>query len=171
MRGSSARWLESEVREWGRSRKADSFLSIFTLYSLLDSDVVTTRNAVRCLRADRTASKRGVVLQQLHLVPVSTHLASSFAPYSPRATDLTRSIRSNSLKEYHTRRQQLKNGLTLVTVNATSLLTGSRNRVGVEEERLLKAEKWTLASRAYAAREEVTRAKARNQDGTSQGCP
>ncbi|GAA5975925.1 hypothetical protein JCM10908_005329 [Rhodotorula pacifica] len=70
---------------------------------------------------------------------------------------------SSRLKEYNVKRQQLRNALTLVTANATALLTGSRNRLGVEQERLLKAEKWTLASRAYAAREQVTKTKAQNQ--------
>lgn len=72
----------------------------------------------------------------------------------------------DSLKEYNVKRQQLRNNLTLVTANATALLSGSsKSRLGVEHERLLKAEKWTLASRAYAAREQVTRTKAQNEAG------
>ncbi|BGP54376.1 hypothetical protein JCM8202v2_001953 [Rhodotorula sphaerocarpa] len=69
---------------------------------------------------------------------------------------------SSRLQEYHVRKTQLRNALKLVTGNATTLLTGSQTRFGVEHERLLKAEKWSLASRAYASREEVARVKAQN---------
>ncbi|KWU41480.1 hypothetical protein RHOSPDRAFT_36953 [Rhodotorula sp. JG-1b] len=76
---------------------------------------------------------------------------------------------SSRLKEYNVKRQQLRNSLTLVTANATALLSASsKSRLGVEHERLLKADKWTLASRAYAAREQVTRTKAQNQAETEQ---
>ncbi|GAA5868345.1 hypothetical protein JCM3774_003261 [Rhodotorula dairenensis] len=77
---------------------------------------------------------------------------------------------SSRLREYTVKRQQLRNQLTLVTNNATALLTGSTNsdRLGVEQERLLKAEKWTLASRAYAAREQTIGTKAHNHAEATQ---
>ncbi|GJN87432.1 hypothetical protein Rhopal_000381-T1 [Rhodotorula paludigena] len=65
---------------------------------------------------------------------------------------------------------QVKNALTLVAAKATALLAGTDRpatahrapHIGVQDERILKADKWHLASRAYAARDAVTKAKAAN---------
>jgi hypothetical protein len=90
-----------------------------------------------------------------------------------RRNDAERS-HERRLAEHHARRQQLRNALTLVTSKAAALLTGTERpattlgagrgaALGVEEERLLKAEKWKLASRAYAAREAVAKGKTANE--------
>ncbi|KAJ8295896.1 hypothetical protein OF846_001234 [Rhodotorula toruloides] len=81
---------------------------------------------------------------------------------------------SQRLAEHYARRQQLRNALTLVTSKAAALLAGTERpattpgggrsaALGVEDERLMKAEKWTLASRAYAAREAVAKGKTANE--------
>ncbi|BGP46745.1 hypothetical protein JCM10450v2_002593 [Rhodotorula kratochvilovae] len=75
------------------------------------------------------------------------------------------------LAEHYARRQQLRNALTLVTSKANALHAGTDRPatharapiLGVREERELKAEKWALASRAYAAREAVAKAKVANE--------
>ncbi|GAA6038902.1 hypothetical protein JCM8097_000565 [Rhodosporidiobolus ruineniae] len=65
------------------------------------------------------------------------------------------------LEEHHARRQQLRNALTLVTAKAAAVLDGTGSGgaaaggFGVSEERKLKAEKWTLASKVLATREAV----------------
>lgn len=80
------------------------------------------------------------------------------------------------LAEHYARRQQLRNALTLVTSKAAALLAGTERpattpgggrsaALGVGDERLMKAEKWTLASRAYAAREAVAKGKTANESG------
>ncbi|GAA5898475.1 hypothetical protein JCM8208_006994 [Rhodotorula glutinis] len=77
---------------------------------------------------------------------------------------------SSCIADHNARRQQLRNALTLVTAKANALLAGtdrapSSSRappLGVADERLLKADKWVLASRAYAAREAVVKAKQAN---------
>jgi len=82
-------------------------------------------------------------------------------------------VLTNSLADHNARRQQLRNALTLVTAKANALLSGadrapSSSRappLGVTDERLLKADKWILASRAYAAREAVVKAKQANSQG------
>ncbi|GAA5836121.1 hypothetical protein JCM9279_002202 [Rhodotorula babjevae] len=77
---------------------------------------------------------------------------------------------SSCLVDHNACRQQLRNALTLVTAKATALLSGTdrtpssprARALGVAEERLLKADKWVLASRAYAARDAVVKAKQAN---------
>ncbi|GAA6004783.1 uncharacterized protein JCM10292_002512 [Rhodotorula paludigena] len=72
--------------------------------------------------------------------------------------------------EHYARRQQVKNALTLVAAKATALLAGTDRpatahrapHIAVQDERILKADKWHLASRAYVARDAVTKAKAAN---------
>ncbi|GAA5967343.1 hypothetical protein JCM11641_000518 [Rhodosporidiobolus odoratus] len=74
------------------------------------------------------------------------------------------------LKEHRARRVHLRNALASVTNKAQHLLTSSETSpesaargggkpFGVRDERLLKAEKWTLASRAFAAREAVAKGR------------
>ncbi|GAA6055458.1 hypothetical protein JCM3770_002837 [Rhodotorula araucariae] len=74
---------------------------------------------------------------------------------------------ASCLKDHHARRQQLRNALTLVTAKATALLQGRQHSLGVNDERRLKADKWSLASRAYAARDAVAKAKVANDAAAS----
>ncbi|GAA5925446.1 hypothetical protein JCM3775_001412 [Rhodotorula graminis] len=102
------------------------------------------------------------------------HAAPAACPACARA-DPTRhffchNCISSCLADHNSRRQQLRNALTLVTAKANALLSGSDRPLsssrapplGVTDERLLKADKWVLASRAYAAREAVVKAKQAN---------
>ncbi|GAA6002180.1 hypothetical protein JCM10207_003112 [Rhodosporidiobolus poonsookiae] len=83
---------------------------------------------------------------------------------------------STRLAEHYTRTQQLRNALTLVTAKGSALLAGTErpatatagNAFGVQNERLFKAEKWTLASRAYAAREAAAKAKGEAEETAKQ---
>lgn len=85
----------------------------------------------------------------------STVLAASpigkSGSFSPTATsdELADWLASNSLAEHYSRRKQYRDALTLATAKAAALLQPppASNVLGVREESVLKAEKWTLATR------------------------
>ncbi|BGP14609.1 hypothetical protein JCM10213v2_002558 [Rhodosporidiobolus nylandii] len=89
---------------------------------------------------------------------------------------------STRLAEHYSSRQKYRNALTLVTSKAAALLAGTEKPagaggggagrpLGVREERLLKAEKWTLASKVYATRKEAEFVKEANEEAVSPSLP
>ncbi|GAA5821284.1 hypothetical protein JCM11251_004553 [Rhodosporidiobolus azoricus] len=103
-----------------------------------------------------------LLLLELPLFTVSI----PFLLFIPFSADPLHSLPSAfRLQDHQARRAQLRNALTLVTSKASSLLAGTGSAAGsfgVKDERELKAEKWLLASRAFAAREGVAKGKEAN---------